>query len=193
VVQIIFTKISHGGGLVVFQPSMRPEDLRSHHAGDDVSQTIFKLTQPHNCKAFSSIQIGLREERLRIFLPENLPMKSNPALSVVHADVSIPAPPTKLGPAGLALWDTIQSAYKIDDAAGIVLLGQACTTQDRLEKLRVAIDRDGEVIQGPAGPIKHPALSAELAGQAFILRVFEKLGLHFEPIKPMGRPPKTYG
>jgi hypothetical protein len=41
--------------------------------------------------------------------------------------------------------------------------------------------------------VPHPALSAELAGRNFILKTFEKLGLHFEPIKPMGRPPKTYG
>jgi hypothetical protein len=115
-----------------------------------------------------------------------------PALSVVRADLSIPAPPCKLGTAGLALWNSIQSAYKIDDVAGVVLLGQACVQADRLTKLRAAIDRDGEVIQGQLGPVKHPALGAELTAQGFILRVFEKLGLHFEPIKPMGRPPQLY-
>jgi hypothetical protein len=114
------------------------------------------------------------------------------SISVVHADTTIPAPPTKLGPAGLALWDTIQSAYKIDDAAGVVLLGEACVQADRLTKLRAAIERDGEIVQGQTGPVRHPALGAELTAQGFILRVFEKLGLHFEPIKQMGRPPQLY-
>jgi hypothetical protein len=46
------------------------------------------------------------------------------------------------------------------------------------------------VIAGPAGPKPHPALATELACRTFIIRTFERLGLNFEPIKKVGRPPK---
>jgi hypothetical protein len=118
-------------------------------------------------------------------------MKPNPSLFLIKPDAT--APPRKLGEHGLALWNAIQATYKVDDVVGIELLAHACATQDRIEKLRAAIDRDGEVIQGQFGPKPHPALNAELAGRVFIARTFEKLGFNFEPIRPMGRPPKTYG
>jgi hypothetical protein len=116
-------------------------------------------------------------------------MKSN----IVKLSPNTPTPPHKLGEAGLALWNSIQSAYAVDDAAGAEILAHACLAADRLVALGEAIARDGEVVVGPSGPKPHPALSAELNQRHFIARSFERLGLHFEPIKPVGRPPKTFG
>ena len=114
-------------------------------------------------------------------------------LSVIKSNSTGPAPPRKLGDHGTALWNAIQWAYTIDDVAGIELLAHACEAADRVGALAERIDRDGEVIEGPTGPRPHPALSAELAGRHFIARSFERLGLNFEPIKPIGRPPKSHG
>jgi hypothetical protein len=110
-------------------------------------------------------------------------------LSLVDPSTIGIAPPRQLGEHGLALWNAVQGAYRIDDAGGIELLAQACAAADRVEALATQIDEDGEIIRGRAGPKAHPALRDELAGRAFIVRTLERLGLTLEAIRPMGRPP----
>jgi hypothetical protein len=83
--------------------------------------------------------------------------------------------------------------YAISDRGGIELLAQACATVDRVETLREAIDRDGEVVVVRGVPKAHPALRDELAGRAFIVRTLERLGLNVEAIKSAGRPPRPFG
>ena len=97
-------------------------------------------------------------------------------------------PPRKLGDAGLSLWQSIQSEYRIDDAAGIELLMQACEAADRVARLAEKINADGEIIQTENGPKPHPGLKDELAGRAFIVRVLRQLGLNLEPVRSVGRP-----
>jgi hypothetical protein len=58
-------------------------------------------------------------------------MKSN----IVKLSPNTPTPPHKLGEAGLALWNSIQSAYAVDDAAGAEILAHACLAADRLVAL----------------------------------------------------------
>jgi hypothetical protein len=98
------------------------------------------------------------------------------------------SPPRPLGQHGLALWNSVQTAYQIDDIGGRELLAQACAAADRVEALAERISVDGEVIHTRNGPKAHPALRDELAGRAFIVRTLERLGLNVETIKPMGRP-----
>jgi hypothetical protein len=83
--------------------------------------------------------------------------------------------------------------YQIGDRGGIELLAQACATVDRVETLRAAIDRDGEVVVVRGVPKAHPALRDELAGRAFIVRTLERLGLNVEAVKTPGRPPRPFG
>jgi hypothetical protein len=116
-----------------------------------------------------------------------------PALTLVGPTPTTVSPPRQLGRHGLALWTAVQSEYRIDDAGGIELLAQACTAQDRVEALAERINADGEVVHTRAGPKAHPALKDELACRAFIVRTLEKLGLNVETVKPIGRPPKSYG
>ena len=101
------------------------------------------------------------------------------------------SPPRELGRHGMALWRSVQHAYRIDDVGGIELLAQACAASDRVEALAERISADGEVVQTRAGPKAHPALRDELAGRSFIVRTLERLGLSVETIKPMGRPSKA--
>jgi len=97
-------------------------------------------------------------------------------------------PPRKLGDAGLSLWQSIQSEYRIDDAAGIELLMQACEAADRVARLAEGIDKDGEVIETENGPKAHPALKEQLSHRAFIVRTLRALGLNLEPVRSVGRP-----
>jgi hypothetical protein len=86
--------------------------------------------------------------------------------------------------------ESIQSEYKIHDAAGRELLALACEAADRVGRLAEKIDADGEVIETKNGPKVHPAVKEELAGRQFICRTLERLGLNLEAVKPIGRPTK---
>jgi hypothetical protein len=119
-----------------------------------------------------------------------------PPLSLVAPDakssVPGPQPPSPLGPAGLQLWRAVHSDFEVSDVAGIELLMHACQMQDRLQELTKAISRDGAVVQGRYGPQTHPALREEISTRSFIVRTLQKLGLNYEAIKPIGRPPNSW-
>jgi hypothetical protein len=104
-----------------------------------------------------------------------------------------PAPSRALGKHGRSLWNRVQSEYEVQDAGGLEMLLQACAALDRAENLRLEIDRDGEVIRTRSGVKDHPALKHELACRAFVVRTLARLGLNFEAVKPVGRPPQPTG
>jgi hypothetical protein len=112
-------------------------------------------------------------------------MVQSPLTVVDPAATGIP-PPRKLGPHGGELWRSIVAEYEVEDRASRELLCQAAAALDRAESLAEQIERDGEIIQGRQGIRPHPALKAEMAARAFIVRALERLGL-FEVAKPMGR------
>jgi hypothetical protein len=116
-----------------------------------------------------------------------------PPFSVVPLETTAIAPPRKLGPSGLELWDAVQREYRIGDRGGVEILMQICLAQDRVEALREAIDRDGETVYMRGSPRTHPALRDELQLRAFICRGLQRLGLNVEPIKPPGRPASGFG
>lgn len=94
----------------------------------------------------------------------------------------------------MALWNSIMREYAITDRGGLELLAQACATVDRVEALREAIDRDGEVVATRTGPKAHPALRDEIAARSFVVRTLERLGLNVETVKPgPGRPTRPPG
>jgi hypothetical protein len=110
-------------------------------------------------------------------------------LSLVGLASSLPEPPTSLGPAGIALWKAIMNDYVVADAGGLTLLEEACCARDRAEKLRIEIDRDGEILHTARGLKEHPGLKAELAARAFITRTLQRLGINLEVVRPSpGRP-----
>ena len=103
---------------------------------------------------------------------------------------SSPEPPPQLGEHGRALWRAVTAEYAIDDVGGQQLLLQAAFAADRAESLRQQIDADGEIIAVKGGGRKeHPGLRHELAARSFITRTIVRLGLNFEAIRPVGRPP----
>jgi hypothetical protein len=114
--------------------------------------------------------------------------------SIVSAlPVQVPDPPRPLGSAGLALWEAIQIEYNIQDRGGVEMLLVGCQALDRAERLRACIDADGDVIHTRSGvPKAHPAIKDELGCRAQVMRAIEKLGLNFEAIKSVGRPPGSF-
>jgi hypothetical protein len=115
-----------------------------------------------------------------------------PPLSLVSPATTI-EPPGELGPPGRRLWDAVQAEFGIRDAGGIALLFQACSAWDTVEVLGEAIARDGAVIYVRGSARCHPAVKEQLTARALSCRLLEKLGVTLEPVKPLGRPPKSMG
>jgi phage terminase small subunit len=112
---------------------------------------------------------------------------------VTSLPLQIPDPPQPLGPAGLQLWQAIQGEYNIIDQGGITMLLVGCLAYDRAERLRACIDADGDVIHTRSGvPKAHPAIKDEIGCRAQVMRAIEKLGLNYEAIKSVGRPPGSF-
>jgi hypothetical protein len=115
------------------------------------------------------------------------------SLTVVGTPTSGPQPPRKLGKYGRRLWDRVHRDYRLEDVGGLEMLAQVCGAVDRIESLRDAIDRDGEVVKTRNGPRAHPGLRDELAGRAFVVRTLARLGLSYDSLQPIGRPPSPSG
>jgi hypothetical protein len=107
-----------------------------------------------------------------------------PPLSVVNLPFTIPKPPASLGNAGATLWRSIMAEYDIPDAGGQTLLEQAASAYDRAERLRIEIDRDGEIIRTRTGMREHPGLKIELALRSFTVRTLQRLGINLEAVRP---------
>ena len=114
---------------------------------------------------------------------------AKPPLTLVAPHPTDGSPPRPLGEHGMALWRSVTGEYRVDDAAGIEFLTQACQAADRVERLAEEITADGEIIRTRAGPRAHPGLKDEIALRSFIVRTLERLGLNFESLRPTpGRP-----
>jgi hypothetical protein len=82
--------------------------------------------------------------------------------------------------------------FDISDAGGLALLEQAALAYDRAERLRIEIDRDGEIIRARGkAPREHPGLKIELAARSFVVRTLQRLGINLEAVRPAsGQRPK---
>ena len=103
------------------------------------------------------------------------------------------APPRPLGRHGALLWRFITSEYSFDDTPGREMLYHACAALDRAEDCAAQIAVDGPVLRTKSGIREHPALRCELASRSFCVRTLARLGLDYEPVKTVGRPPSSYG
>jgi hypothetical protein len=113
---------------------------------------------------------------------------------VPAAPQSGPKPPRQLGKHGLGLWNRIHRECVIEDAGSLESLFQICAATDRAERLRAAIDQDGEAIRSARGIRANVLLRDELQCRAFIVRSLKSLGLTLQEVKPaMGRPAKGFG
>lgn len=65
--------------------------------------------------------------------------------------MAIPKPPPHTGPSGLALWESVLSGYDLEFHE-LALLREAVRTVDQLDKLAVAVNRDGVVSENKVSP-----------------------------------------
>jgi hypothetical protein len=114
-------------------------------------------------------------------------------LTVIGSAATTPAPPRKLAPPGLALWNRVQGEYRITDSDGVELLCLAAQALDRAESLSAAIAEDGQTIRTRSGVRVHPGLRDEIANRALVARLLGKLGITSEPVKSPGRPAAPLG
>jgi len=121
-------------------------------------------------------------------------MVKKPPFQLIQGAVAVmPEPPGSLGPAGLALWRSIQGQYQIGDAGGLAILEQVCGAVDRIAQYAQIIDEQGPVIVTKAGMREHPLVKAEIATRALVGRLISRLGLDIEALRPLpGRPPRSY-
>jgi hypothetical protein len=87
----------------------------------------------------------------------------HPPLSLVGPGLTVLEPPRRLGEPGRSLWDRVQREFRINDAGGIELLTLAGESLDRAERLKAAIERDGEIVRTSQGLKAHPGVREELA------------------------------
>jgi hypothetical protein len=80
------------------------------------------------------------------------------------------------------------SEYAIEDSGGLEMLALACEALDRVADLRAEIERDGAVVRTRGIVKDHPALKHVQSAEAFVVRTLSRMGLNFEPVKPVGRP-----
>jgi phage terminase small subunit len=118
-----------------------------------------------------------------------LPTKSKQSLKVMPLEGDLgPGVPEHLGDAGQSLWQSIMADYRISDAGGLALLGQACEAADRVAECRKLIAEQGAVIRSQGAVRAHPLLAAERDARAAMLRAIRYLNLDIEPLKAVGRP-----
>ena len=119
-------------------------------------------------------------------------MSKRTPLQLVGNPPATPQPPRPLAKHGAALWQSIHAEYRIDDSGGFEMLAQACQSLDRAEECAEIIARDGFTIGAARGPKEHPLLKHELQARAFVVRVLQRLGLNYEPVRPTGCRPGMY-
>lgn len=102
-----------------------------------------------------------------------------------------PKPPKHLSAEARRWWRRVLAEYGIEDAAGLMILGQALEAYDRLREAQELIRRDGLIIATPATGAKHlhPAARVEKEARTLLLTAWKQLGLDIEPPGPIGRPP----
>jgi hypothetical protein len=99
-----------------------------------------------------------------------------------------PSAPEHLGDAGRALWHAIIADYRINDAGGLALLGQAAEACDRVAECRRLITEQGAVIRSNGAVRAHPLLATERDARAAMLRAIRYMNLDVEPLGAVGRP-----
>jgi hypothetical protein len=111
-----------------------------------------------------------------------------------NGKTSHPQPKRKLGKHGTILWNDLLTEYEIEDRAGLELLTQACQALDRAERLAEAIEDEGEIVHTAKGDVRvHPGIKLELGCRSFVAKTLQKLGLNWEPVRSVGRPPAQFG
>jgi P27 family predicted phage terminase small subunit len=116
-----------------------------------------------------------------------MPTSQFPKTVPTRNRLSGPAPPpAHLDEQEQALFRTIVTEFRIDDAGSIELLITACEAHARCRTCREAIDRDGLTVTDRFGcVVPHPLLRSETSARGQYLAALKQLNL--EPPQPAKR------
>jgi phage terminase small subunit len=79
--------------------------------------------------------------------------------------------------------------YRIDDPAGLTILGLACQALDRIREAQRAMATDGAIVKDKWGfPKAHPATQVEKDARSAFLRAIGSLNLAIAPAAELGAP-----
>ena len=102
-----------------------------------------------------------------------------------------PPAPKHLEASGRALWAAVAGHYVLEPHH-LRILQAAAECADRAEAARVAVDRDGLMVDSPRyGSKSHPLLTVERDQRTLMARLVRDLGLDLEDVKP-SRPPSRF-
>lgn len=97
--------------------------------------------------------------------------------------------PSDLSPSAQTWGVRVLREFAVDDAAGLLLLGEALRAWDRAREAGEAIQRDGAIFKDRFEQLRaHPAVAIERDARASMLAAFRALHLDVEPPKANGRP-----
>ena len=97
--------------------------------------------------------------------------------------------PRTLSAEAKQLFRELHEQYRIDDAAGIILLTRTCEALDRLRCAQKIIRAEGIIVRDNKGSIKsHPAVAIERDAHRQMLEALKAQNLDIEPLRPIGRP-----
>lgn len=90
-------------------------------------------------------------------------------------------PPSNLSPEARIWFKKLTAEFPIDDAAGVMLLTQACEALDRLREAQGILHREGVVIADRFGqPRQHPATLVERDARNALTKCIRMLDLDIE-------------
>jgi hypothetical protein len=102
-----------------------------------------------------------------------------------------PRAPQGLGKSGRRLWKGIQAEYTIEEAGALAHLQAACRAEDDIQRMRVTVTNDGDVLLDRfQQKHPHPLLTAIRGLEAVRRQALRELNLGIEPLHDRpGRPP----
>jgi P27 family predicted phage terminase small subunit len=97
-----------------------------------------------------------------------------------------PKPPNDLSDEAKRWWKLIIEDFEVDDQPGLLLLGTALESFDRMRQAQAAIKKDGVCIEDRFGkPRQHPATLVERDAKNMMLRALKQMNLDIQPGSPL--------
>ena len=99
-------------------------------------------------------------------------------------------PPKHLSAAARKWWRRLMGEYRIEDAAGLLLLATAMECYDRMKSASAVLDDEGPCFRDRHGQARpHPAAAVETTNRSQMMTALKNLNLDLEPLRDrVGRP-----
>lgn len=113
------------------------ERSRQRNAGEPITPSPAAKPRRRNVPIEHELETGTNDPR-PVELPPEPPAEAAKATATPQVPEGVPTPPDWLKARGLELWVEVTQAHTLN-ASALTLLGEACRTADRLERLAAAL------------------------------------------------------